>query len=182
MEALHNKGVALLLCLLMIVGSCLLGAGTGLRQLRRQTQEVFVLGKDGSGLGVQRDLQELASQGYNMTVIARRYLPEDDAALAAVAGQQEALLAAATPKEKHRAAQELTASAKLLAATLEATELNTEDQNFLQQVLVDLSNTQRMLAGNDYNPSAAQFNRVLSGFPANILGPVTGVHPLELYE
>lgn len=182
MEALQNKGVALLLCLLMIAGSCLLGAGTGLRQLRRQTQEVFVLGSDGSGLSLQRDLQELASQGYNLTVIARRYLPEQDGAVATVARQQEVLLAATTPKEKHRAAQELTASAKLLASTLEAMELNAEDHNLMQQVLVDIENTQQMLAGNDYNPSAAYFNRVLSSFPANILGPVTGVRPLELYE
>ncbi|MGI6403477.1 MAG: LemA family protein [Oscillospiraceae bacterium] len=182
MEVLHNKGVALLLCLLMIACSCLLGAGTSLRQLRRQTQDVFLLGSDGGGMGVSHDLRELAAQSYNLTVLAKPYLPQNDRAVATVLERREALLQATSPKESHRAAQELATSAKLLAGTLQAMELNQQDQTLLQKTLINLDNTLGLLATNDYNPAAARFNRVLSEFPSNILGPVTGVRPLELYE
>ncbi|HHY53034.1 MAG TPA: hypothetical protein GX499_07310, partial [Clostridiales bacterium] len=83
MEILRNKPVALLLCLLMIACSCLLGAGTSLRQLRRQTEDVFLLGGDGSGMGISHDLRELAAQSYNLVVLARNYMPENDEAILA---------------------------------------------------------------------------------------------------
>jgi len=182
MEILRNKPVALLLCLLMIACSCLVGAGTSLRQLRRQTEDVFLLGGDGSGIGISHDLRELAAQSYNLVVLARNYMPENDEAILAVLDRRVELLDATTPKESFRAAQELTTAARLLAATLEAMDLNQQDRTLLQKTLVNLANTLGLLDANDYNPAAARFNRVLSEFPSNIFGPLTGVRPLELYE
>lgn len=182
MEALRTKGAALLLCLLMIAGSCLAGTGASLHRLRRQAQDVFLLGSGGSGKGVSYDLRELAAQSYNVAVMAQRYLPESDPSIADVLDRREALTGASRPAEQYLAAQELALSAKLLAGTLESMGIKWEDQTLLQKTLINIDNTLGLLAGNDYNAAATYFNQVLGSFPANLLGPVTGARPLELYE
>lgn len=182
MEALQNKGVAILLCVLMIACSCLAGTGISLRQLRQQSEEVLYMGSDGGGLGLQHDLRELAAQCYNVTVVAQRYLPEDDPRIAAVLQSREALLDADSPKEKHRAAEELTAAAAILGSAVEIQNPQAQDLELLHKTLINIDSTLSLTKNNSYNASAAYFNKALRRFPANILGPLTGVAPLELYE
>lgn len=182
MEALHNRGVALILCVAMVALACVAGTGVSLRQLREQSELTFTLGAAGDGRGIQYDLGELAAQCYNITVIASRYLPATDANIAGVLEKREALLAADSPKEKHRANQEMLAAANVLRHTLDVLDLDTQDKTLLEQCAVNISTTQSLIENSGYNAAATYYNRSLGSFPANLFGSLTGVKPLELYE
>lgn len=182
MEALHNRAVAILLCLLMIAGACILGNGLSLRRMRERTEFVFLLGETGNGRGLEYDLRELASECYNITVIAGRYLPEGDPTVAAVLAARERLSSAQNPGEKHQAATEMISATAITAAVLEGYPLEGRDSNDLQAALVNLDNTRSLMASSSYNASARYFNRTLEKFPSRLLGPLTGIKPLELFE
>jgi len=175
MKILQNRMIAVILCAVMILGASFAGAAGSLRALRAQSETVFEL-------GVQRDLGEIAAQCYNITQIARNYLPEDDPGVAVVLQKREALIYAVTPGEKHRVAGELVGAANALRHTLERQALSGQDLTLLQKCVVNIDSGLAIIANDPYNEAAADFNRALGGFPANFLGPLTGVTPLELYQ
>ncbi len=184
MQLLQKRGVALVVCALMIVAACLLGTMSSLARLRAQSEELFSLGPDGDGRGIQYDLNEMSTQCHNITVIAGRYLDENDPAVAAVRGGRDTLARAASPRGKRAAAEELRAAATLLRSRLEGLELDRQDKTLLTACAEQINSAQRLIDINmgDYNAGAAYYNRVLRGFPVGLLAPLTGAEPLELYE
>ncbi len=184
MQLLQKRGVALLVCALMILAACLLGPAASLRRLRAQSEELFSLGPAGDGRGIQYDLNDMSAQCHNITVIAGRYLAEDDDVVAAVRGGREALAQAQGPRQKRAAAEELRGAATLLRAKLEGLALDEQDRTLLLTCVEQINSAQRLIDINmgNYNAGAAHYNRMLRGFPIALLAPLTGAEPLELYE
>ncbi|MCL2578994.1 MAG: hypothetical protein FWE32_03065 [Oscillospiraceae bacterium] len=181
MDILNNRVVAGLLCVVMVVASSVVGGGATLGSLRGQTAAIFTLGQSGAP-GIQSDLNEIAAQSFNVTVIAGRYLQEDYTGIVQVLNSRDALLSAAGPREKHRAAGELVAATNMLRTTLDGLDLSAQDQNLLASCVVEINSRLMLIAGSGYNQSALYFNHTLERFPANILGRAARVSPLELYE
>ena len=178
MDLLNNRAIAAVLCALVIIVSSVVGAGASLGSLRRQTEAVF----SSAGVGIQGDLNEISAQAFNLTVIAGRYLQQDYIAVASVHTKRDALNQAATPREKHLAAEELLVAANMLSHTLGSLELSEQDRSLLDACMVEINSRVALISASGYNQSALRFNQALERFPANILGRATGVRPLELYE
>ena len=181
MSILHNRFIAGVLALLIVAVSSVVGVGVTLGALRAQTQAVFTLGTQGVP-GIQSDLGEIVAQAFNLTQIASRYLQTDYPAVASVLERRDALQRASTPREKNRAAEELVASVVVLRHTLEGLELSAQDQNLMSMVVVEINSRLVLIGNNPYNSAALGFNQKLERFPANILGRIAGIRPLELYE
>jgi len=177
MGILQNRLVAIILCAVMVMGASFVGSGISLRTLRAQSEAVFELG------GLQRDLSEIAAQSYNVTVIAGRYMPQNSPDVALVLQKRDDLINnAATPGKKSLVAGELTGAVTALRHTLEMLDLSDSDRDMLQKCKVNIDSRLSTIDNSRYNESAASFNRALGSFPANFLGPLTGVTPLELYK
>lgn len=181
MELLHNRMIAAFLCLLIVLASSVLGGGATLASLRSQTAAVFTLGQSGNP-GIQSDLNEIAAQSFNISVIAGRYLQADYPGILALLDRREALQSAVSPREKHRAAEELVFAAHMLRTTLDGLDLSAQDQNLLASCMVEINARLSLIADSSYNQAALYFNHALDRFPANLLGRAAGVAPLELYE
>jgi len=181
MDALHNRVVAVILCALIVAASSVVGGGMTLGQLRAQTEAVFTLGSQG-GAGIQADLNEIAAQSFNITVIAGRYLQPDYPGILRVHGARHALNDAGSPREKHRAVQEVLGAANMLRSTLDSLDLSVQDQNLLASCMVEINSRLVLIASSPYNQAAFSFNQTLGRFPANILGRAAGIRPLELFE
>jgi len=181
MELLNNRVIAAFLCALIILASSILGGGATLGSLRSQTAAVFTLGQSGSP-GIQSDLNEVAAQSFNISVIAGRYLQEDYPGILAVLERRDALQAAVSPREKHRAAEELVFATHMLRTTLEGLDLSPQDQNLLAACVVEINARLSLISTGGYNQAALYFNNALERFPASILGRAAGITPLELYE
>ena len=181
MNVFQNRAVAVIVCVLVVAASSVAGAGFSLGALRSQTQAVFTLGESG-GSGIQGDLNEISAQAFNITVIAGRYLPPDYAGITRVHQKRDALSSAASPRQKHRAAEELIVAANMLRLTLDSLALSTQDQNLLASCMAEINSRAMLISASGYNQAALSFNQTLERFPANILGRAAGVRPLELYE
>ena len=178
MDVLNNRAVAAILCALVIAVSSVVGAGASLSGLRRQTEAVF----SSPRVGIQGDLNEISAQAFNITVIAGRYLQQDYIGVTSVHAKRDALIHAATPRENHRAAEELLVAVNMLSRTLESLELSAQDRDLLASCLIEINSRVAFISASGYNQAALRFNQTLEQFPANILGRASGVRPLELYE
>jgi len=181
MDILHNRVVAVFLCALVVAASSVAGGGVTLGQLRAQTEAVFTLGSQG-GAGIQADLNEIAAQSFNITAIAGRYLQQDYPGIRRVFEARDALHSARSPREKHRAAEEIVGAANMLRSTLDSLELSVQDQNLLASCVAEINSRLILIASSPYNQAALSFNQTLGRFPANILGRAAGIRPLELFE
>lgn len=182
MEALQNRAVAVLLCVIMILAACVLGTGGGLAQLREQTEGYFYTGTSKRETGLNAELNTLAGECYNMTVIAARYLPEDQTEITAIRQKRVELSAAATPGEKRLVMEEMVSATGLLWGELQAVDLSAQDKDLLAKCDSNMEQTMDLITHNGYNGAAAYYNSTLKRFPANLLGPLTGARPMELYE
>ena len=168
--------------ILMILVGTLVGSHNSLMHLRGEAADIFTMGARGDGIGIQGDLREREGAAYNMVVIARKYMPEDNALIENVLNARKSLESASTVKEKAAADKALATAVKDLYDVLEGMALSEQDDRYPQRLYTDFRSRGETMSHDPYNQAAATFNRVLSAFPAGILGGLTGVRPLELFE
>ncbi|MCL2857412.1 MAG: LemA family protein [Oscillospiraceae bacterium] len=197
MDALQNRVIAGFLCLLIIAVSSVVGVASTLGPMRTQAQRVFYIGEGRSNPGISVDLNVILAEAHNVTVIAERYLggttaivdgqeySVDNSGVVLVYAVHEAranLQQATGPQATYRATQELVAATRALRSVLDSTQLSDQDRNLLAGCMAEIDNRMALLNNNQYNQVAFNFNQALTRFPANILGPLAGVRPLELFE
>ena len=177
-----NSGFACLIMIIMIVSGTLAGSRGSLMALRGAAESVFTLGARGDGIGVQSDLNERMSAAYNMVVIARKYLPEENALIQNTLSAREKLNSAVGVKEKSSANKALTIAVKDLYDALSSMALNDADSRYPQSLYTDFRSSADRISHDPYNGKALEFNKILARFPASVLGGLSGVKPIELFE
>ena len=182
MSVLRNSKIAILAMILMIVGGTLVGSHNSLMEIREDTSAIFTMGVRGDGIGIQGDLNERSAAAYNMVVIARKYLPEENALIQNVLSARLALGSSDSVREKARANRALDTAVKDLFDVLNGMTLAEQDARYPQRLYTDFRSRGDTISHDPYNQEAAAFNRTLSGFPAGFLGGLTGVKPLEIFD
>ena len=184
MENLRKSSVACLVMVLMIIVGTLAGSHNSLMGMRKDAEAVFSLGVRGDGVGILGDLRERQSLAYNMVVIARKYLPEDHTLIRNVldAGAGGGGGASLSVPELASADRALELALKDLFDVLNAMELAEVDARYPQRLYTDFRARGDTISHDPYNQVASAFNKTLAGFPAGVLGGLTGVRPLALYE
>jgi hypothetical protein len=181
MHLLKQRKTAWAITILVVLAASLLGAWTSLGKLRTETADMFVKGVTRDDPGIQHDLDWLMELAHNLTVVGGRYLDEADPQLQAVRKAREQLSAAASPAAKYDAADRLVAASAALILSLGQRELEARDSQYNQSIKADMESRWLIIARNEYNDKAAKFNELLEQFPANVLGKLVGVQPLELF-
>jgi hypothetical protein len=182
MEFFRKRSIAWLITIIVIIASTIIGAGSSLNKLREEAISIFYLGEEKDGAGIQHDLEMIMSDSYNLTVVARRYMNEDDKLISAVRKNREALSLAKTPGEKYRQAQNLLSSVTELYVHLGDMQLSEKDSNFRNSLYANINSHNIIISRSTYNQHAREFNNILKSFPANILSFFAFVSELELYE
>lgn len=181
MQLLKRRRVAWAITILLVLSGSMLGASLSLGGLRADADAAFVHGVSKEEPGVQFDLDWLLELSGNLTVLASRYVAEDDAELAAVKEARSRLEAAASPKTKYAAADRLVSKSTSLIYTLGRTKLEARDERYNQTIKADMESRWLILGRNPYNEKASEFNEVLKQLPASMLGKLVSVKPLELF-
>lgn len=182
MNAAQKNCIACIVMIVMIAAGTLIGSHTSLMGMRREAEAIFTVGARGDGIGIQSDLRERDGVAYNMVVVARRYLPDDHALIQNVQSARSDLDAAASVRDKSRANRALDTAVKDLYDVLNTIDLSEQDARYPQRLYTDFRSRGDTISHDPYNRAAAAFNDTLSGFPAGLLGGLTGVRPLELFE
>lgn len=179
---LLDRKVAAAIMVAMMAAATLFGSHRSLAALSKQAEQVFYNGVSGDGLCIENDLTNRAEQAYNLTVVAKRYLSADDSTVAKVLEARDQMDSAATIGGKYQANQALTMATTELYELLLPMELSESDSRYLRSIYADLNSRNDTIRHDPYNQLAAQFNAELDGFPAKLLGPLTGIRPLELFR
>ena len=78
MKLLENKGLALIIMIVLIIGGFWLGGYKSLAGLYDDVEKVFFTGEDGDGICIENDLSERAEAAVNMVTVARKYVGESN--------------------------------------------------------------------------------------------------------
>ena len=181
MNILKKSSFATFAMVLMIIVGTLIGSHNSLIALRGKAADVFVLGIRGDGIGIQSDLRERGNAAYNMVVIARKYLPEEDSLIQNVLGARKQLEEASSVRDNAASDKALDKAVKDLYDALNGMPLLEQDARYPQRLYTDFRARGDTISHDPYNQTAAAFNSTLSGFPAGFLGKLTGVRPLDLF-
>jgi len=174
--------MAQIIMVLMIILGTLIGSHNTLAGMRKSAALVFTTGARGDGIGIQSDLRERSSAAYNMVVIARKYLPEENSLMQNVLKTRTSLDAASSVKDKALTDRLLETAVRDLHDVLNGMALSEKDAVYAQGQYTAFRSGGDRISHDPYNKVAESFNKSLSGFPAGFLGGLTGVKPLDLYE
>jgi len=182
LRLVQRSSFASFIMILMILAGTLIGSHNSLSAMRNAASAIFSMGAQGDGIGIQGDLRERGNAAYNMVVIARKYLPEENQLIQNVLASKNALDTASSVREKATANRDLTTAVRDLYDVLNGMDLRSPDTGYPQSLYTDFRSRGDTISHDPYNQAAAGFNQVLSGFPAGMLGGLTGIQRLELFE
>lgn len=181
MTILNNARFAILLTALVVLASTLSGAASSLGELRGEAERGFYSAGANDNTGIQYNLDRIEANCQNLVAVAQRYMGEDNGDIAAAKRGIEELQAARAPSEKKLAAADLVMSARYLAGRLEDKGLSEGDRAYIGECVGNILAHEDAMSKSGYNKAALEFNDTLSRFPANALGRLTGIKPLELF-
>jgi len=162
-----------------LLAVALIGIALLLGALRGFSQERAKIEQSEKGRQVAADLKVRGEQAANLTVVAKRYLAEDNGQILAVTSARNNLIKAAT-RETNDA---LTAAAGALIDTLKAQDGVTQDDlSGMEMIRGELAGRMDALRRSAYNDQARKFNLSLTGFPAVPFAKLAGIKPLPVYD
>lgn len=184
MSVWRSNKTAVCVTAVAVVASTLLGSHRSLAATRRGVEKTITQGADGSGYSIATDSQNMVNIARNLMTVAKRYLPADHALFADLEEYCQSLEGAKTAadwKNGQDGVQSVCQSIQMeLAKTPEVTE---GDRAYLAGFQVDLEAAVHSVAMDPYNDLARDFNQnVLGKFPANFLGKLTFISPLETFD
>lgn len=134
----------------------------------------------GQNENVMMDLETRVGTAHNLCTVAGRYLPPDDEYLTALSGD---LAYADEHPEDETAFADLVPAARAVIMKLKDAALSEQDARYLSNFETQIESGVDTISRDPYTAAARRFNEeTLGGFPARILGALTGVKELPVYQ
>lgn len=134
------------------------------------------------GTQIEQLFEMRGREGFDLITVATRYPAVDSALIDKTRDACQRLTASAHPGELLDANLDLTTLAESLMTALEAQPLSDRDAKALAAIRADLAGQADQISRHPYHLQAQRFNNMLQNeFPANVLAPLTGVEPAEVF-
>ena len=176
MKILENRGICIGLMLVLVVCGFLLGGYKGLAGAYQKASDVFFLGEDGDGVCVAKDMAERAGARTKLKTVAQKNIAAEDAAARGAAdavnqynpaaGDVYALFAANTSMET---------AMEALYRELGEKNLSDKDESYRQRLYTEFNSRGDTISHDPYYSYAADYNRILQKFPANLIAALTPI-------
>ena len=195
MKILENKTISIVLMIVLVLAGFLLGGCKGLNAQYQKVEDVFFLGEDRDGIGIANDMSERASALTNMQTLAAKYLESGCAELTAAetalssytkaVGESEIEKLFAANAQMDTAMQSLynalsdsgTSTQGQTASGQEAgslkQDLSQKDERYRQSLYADFNSRNDTISHDPYYSYAAEYNKLLESFPANVISLLT---------
>lgn len=173
-------GLCVLIAIALVIGGLAYGTWSGFREDQAAVEELLTMEN-----GLQDVLYYRASDGINLSVVAKRHLPAQD----------EDLIALETLARELQLASEVRASTTLDHAVAEAFanvsaklketssfQLSQRDQRYLEMLTADYASLRASEIVNTYNRAAEEFNRQLDAPLSGDLASLLGIEKCPLYQ
>ncbi len=168
--------------LIVVIAASLLGGGGGALSERRT---VLVNQYNASSFSISAELLEMRSNAVKLQSIASKYSAADKALISALTDAVSSLDEAGyvgDVKGQFSASLLLDLAVENCYANLSGLSLSTTDASDIRYAYKNFTSAQLRITHDSYNELAAEFNADLRRFPANLLGSLCGVEPLELFQ
>lgn len=179
-EKVRGRTAAIIGMVALIAVSVPVGSCVSLARERGNASELYYGSDDEWGL--LEDLAWCNTDAANLVTLAGKYLPQDNAQIAAVQTARDEMGEAERPGDKAAAFSRLTSSVNALGNALEAADLSEEDKTRRTEIVADYNSNADFINRSDYNTEAAKFNEILRTTPARGLAELVGIEPLELFQ
>ena len=176
MVPIKSTRTALIVTAAVILAAALFGSHRSLNALRKEALTVFSQGEYGDGIGVRSDLARRADACANLCTVAQNSGLGETPQVEALRGRVEAFRAGDS-------AADLTGPAQEVVDLLSGAELSEASRRDLSDLEATLDSIALRIRRDPYTDLAQTFNtKTLAAFPANVLGGLTGVKPLTVYQ
>ncbi len=183
MKIFENKGISIILMVVLIAGGLFIGGMKGLGGLYSDVEDVFFLGVDRDGIGVANDMTERATAATNLITIARKY--EDKAndtykeaiqwLKSDVASLEKALSGKGDIADAVAANKNVDTAMTFLYNEMSEVGLSVQDENYRQRLYADFNSRGDTISHDPYNQYAEEYMEALDGFPASLIAAVMPV-------
>lgn len=183
MKLLENKGICILLMLVLMAGGFWLGGYKGLSGQYSKVEDVFFVGEDGDGICVANDLNERVTAAQNLVTIASNYAGVSDArkavsdAAAALSSNLQSSDVAAIIESNRQLDTAMTA----LYNDLGQESLSQNHEKYRQSLYANFNSRGDIISHDPYNNYAQEYNQLLKGFPASLLVAITPAHEAVIF-
>ena len=173
---MKSTKTALAITLAVMVIATLFGSHRSLNAVRKEALSVFTQGAAGDGVGVRSDLENRANACANLCAVARNNGLEGEGSVVALKSLVEQFRAGDLDAP-------LAEGAQAVIDLLDPAYLDRESRQDLSDLKATLTSIAMKISRDPYTDLAWTFDhKTLSAFPANVLGGLTGVKPLPIYQ
>lgn len=174
MKILENKGICIVLMIVLVAGGVLLGGYKGLSGEYQKAADVFFIGEDGDGICIANDMAERANALTNMQTIAAKYLKQSDKALKSAGDAVKAYTKAdGDISDMFAANVKMDTAMEGLMQEMDEKSLSAKDESYRQRLYADFNSRNDTISHDPYYTYAAEYNEILRGFPANLIKLLT---------
>lgn len=182
MKVLENRGLCIVLMIVLIAAGILIGGYKGLSGEYQKAADVFFLGEDGDGICIANDMAERANALTNMQTIAAKYLKQSDKALKTANDAVNAYAKAdGDIAEMFEANVKMDTAMEALVQETEAKALSAKDESYVQRLYADFNSRNDTISHDPYYTYAAEYNEILRGFPAGLIKTLTPVKAAPIH-
>ena len=174
----ENRLIARIVLAAAIAASLIFGGGGALRDLRADAEARFYAASE----SISAELLEMRSNAAALVSIANKYDAASKDFIGVMNKAIEALDAAEDISDKFQASLSLDSAVENLYSNLTGLKLGEIDAQDIRYAYKNFTSAQLRISHDSYNEQAADINRELGRFPAGLLGALTGVKPLDLFQ
>lgn len=180
MSLLKNRIVAWGLSILIAAAATLGLGGWKLHGQRQQAEQAFFTGQN--GFSPYNDLMSRRDSAYNLLTLAQQGLDQNSQAVKQAQAAWNRLDRAQTPEDYYEANSQLQGAVDTMYQQLEPV-LPESDRQIARRQYADFCGRMSNLQYDDYyNGLAEQYNHICGGFPASVIGALTGAGKLPVFR
>lgn len=171
----ENQTIAYAVLALAIALSLIFGGGGALMDKRTDVDRVYHAASE----SISAELHEMRDNAVTLESLAKKYAVDSAADLTAAIGVLDSSEGVAA---EYAASLQLDSAVEQVYTDLTGVSLSSMDAEDARYKYKNFTSAQLRISHDPYNELAAEFNGQLSAFPANLLGMLRGVKPLELFQ
>ena len=186
MDFLKNRAVAIVLAVVIVLGSTLVTSGTKLKSQCQKITDGFYSGVTYDGYehpSIQSQLKNISSAALGLTSLASNYTGIDTSAVLADRTNLDSCLEKGSVSEIYDCYAALTADTGKLITAMSSASLSNRDKSGLTQYQGIISSASGVIEKSGYNDTVREFMRdTYNVFPASFFAGICNVKAPELFE
>lgn len=186
METLKKRPIAILLALVIVVGSTLLSVGIKLGRECQKITDGFYSGVTYDGYehpSIQSQLKNISGAALGVATLSSNYSGVDASAVKEAKGNLDSSLENGTVSEIYDRYTALLSSTETLISNMKSQALTDRDKTGVTQYEDIITSASSVIDKSGYNDRVREFMRDTYGvFPASLFSEVTGVSAPQYFE